>query len=168
MHPVSSTNTHNDVTDLVNHGMVKNTKAWISWDRKKLLPCVSDYTFWEIIILYQSLRNWQRRNVCRNLTQTGNLETKVLWTIDKSKIYDEVTKNRTWKDWGWELQLPQVLIKLATNGFFWARHQNLTANRSMLKDLIVCFFNNLHLHFEYDYINLGKSDFFVIFQESPN
>lgn len=88
--------------------------------------------------------------------------------IDKSKIYDEVKKNRTWKDWGWELQLPQVLIKLATNGFFWARHQNLTANRSMLKDLIVCFFNNLHLHFEYDYINLGKSDFFVIFQESPN
>ena len=26
MHPVSGTNTH-DVTDLVNHGMVKNTKT---------------------------------------------------------------------------------------------------------------------------------------------
>ena len=25
MHPVSCTNTHHDVTDLVNHGMVKNT-----------------------------------------------------------------------------------------------------------------------------------------------
>ena len=26
MHPVTCTNTHHDVTDLVNHGMVKNTK----------------------------------------------------------------------------------------------------------------------------------------------
>ena len=26
MHPVSCTNTHHDVTDLVNHGIVKNTK----------------------------------------------------------------------------------------------------------------------------------------------
>ena len=26
MHPVSRTNTHHDVTDLVNHGMVRNTK----------------------------------------------------------------------------------------------------------------------------------------------
>ena len=28
MHPVSFTNTH-DVTDLVNHGMLKNAKTWI-------------------------------------------------------------------------------------------------------------------------------------------
>ena len=33
MHLVSCTNTHRDVTDLVNHGMVKNTKTWISWER---------------------------------------------------------------------------------------------------------------------------------------
>ena len=32
-HLVSCTNTHHDVTDLVNHGMVKNTKTWISWKR---------------------------------------------------------------------------------------------------------------------------------------
>ena len=31
MQPVC-TNTHHDVTDLVNHGMVKNTKTWISWE----------------------------------------------------------------------------------------------------------------------------------------
>ena len=30
MHPVSCTNTHDDVTDMVNHGMVKNTKTRIS------------------------------------------------------------------------------------------------------------------------------------------
>ena len=31
MHPVSCTNTYHDVTDLVNHGVTKNTKASISW-----------------------------------------------------------------------------------------------------------------------------------------
>ena len=30
MHPVSCSNTHHDVTDLVNHGMIKNTKTGIS------------------------------------------------------------------------------------------------------------------------------------------
>ena len=29
---VSCTNTHHDITDLLNHRMVKNTKAWISWE----------------------------------------------------------------------------------------------------------------------------------------
>ena len=32
MHPVSCSNTHHDVTYSVNHGMVKNTKTWISWE----------------------------------------------------------------------------------------------------------------------------------------
>ena len=27
MHPVTCTNTHHDITDLVNHGLVKNTKS---------------------------------------------------------------------------------------------------------------------------------------------
>ena len=31
MHLVSCSNTHRDVTDLVNHGMVKNAKTWISF-----------------------------------------------------------------------------------------------------------------------------------------
>ena len=30
MHTVSCSNTHHDVTDLVNHGMIKNTKTGIS------------------------------------------------------------------------------------------------------------------------------------------
>ena len=33
MYPVSRTNTHHGVIDLVNHGMFKNTKTWISWER---------------------------------------------------------------------------------------------------------------------------------------
>ena len=51
MHLVSGTNTH-DVTDLVDHGMVKSTKTWISreWNiifvwNKKILTCALDGTF---------------------------------------------------------------------------------------------------------------------------
>ena len=32
MHPVPCTNIHHDITDLVNQGMVKNTRTWISWE----------------------------------------------------------------------------------------------------------------------------------------
>ena len=46
MHPVSHTNTHH-ITDLVNHGMVQNTKTWISreWNitflwNKNSNPCL--------------------------------------------------------------------------------------------------------------------------------
>ena len=45
------TNTHHDITDLVNHGFVKNTKTRISWEqiitflknKKKFLICASDH-----------------------------------------------------------------------------------------------------------------------------
>ena len=33
MYLVSCTNTHRDVTGSVNHGMAKNTKTWICWER---------------------------------------------------------------------------------------------------------------------------------------
>ena len=38
MHLVSCTNTHRDVTDLVNPEMVKNTKTWISSERNIIVP----------------------------------------------------------------------------------------------------------------------------------
>ena len=38
MYLVSCTNTHHDVTDSVNHGMVKNTKIWISWEWNIIFP----------------------------------------------------------------------------------------------------------------------------------
>ena len=47
MHLVWCTNTHRDVTDLVNHWMVKNTKTWIFWE-------------WNIIFL----RNKKILNLC--------------------------------------------------------------------------------------------------------
>ena len=33
MYLFSYANTHHDVTDSVNHGMIKNTNTWISWER---------------------------------------------------------------------------------------------------------------------------------------
>ena len=59
MHPLSCTNTHHDVTDFVNDGMVKNTKPWISWEwnmaflrNKKNLNL---YLIWHILRSYHFL-----------------------------------------------------------------------------------------------------------------
>ena len=58
MDPVSFTNAHHDVTDLVNHGIVKHVRTGTSWEQnvtflwnKKFLTCTSDGTFSEVIIL---------------------------------------------------------------------------------------------------------------------
>ena len=51
MHPVSYTNTHYDVTDLINHGMIKIQKleyfengTQLFYKLKKILTCASDDT----------------------------------------------------------------------------------------------------------------------------
>ena len=56
MHLVSGTNTHHDVTDFVNHGMVKNTKTWLheEWNitfpqNKKILEM---YLRWKFLRSY--------------------------------------------------------------------------------------------------------------------
>ena len=59
MYLVSCTNTHRDITDSINHGMVKDTKTFnilrtehnFSTKEKKFLISASDDTFWEAIIL---------------------------------------------------------------------------------------------------------------------
>ena len=38
MQSISCTNTHPEVAELVNHGSVKNTKTWISWERNITFP----------------------------------------------------------------------------------------------------------------------------------
>ena len=55
-HPLSCTDTHHDVTDLINHGMVKDTKNLNSLrtehnfsTNKKILTRASDDTFWEVL-----------------------------------------------------------------------------------------------------------------------
>ena len=55
MHVASCTNTHHEVTDFADLGMVKNTKTWIPWqlfyEIKKFLTSASDDTFREVIVL---------------------------------------------------------------------------------------------------------------------
>ena len=55
MHPVPCTNTRHDATDLINHSMVKNAKAWTSrelfYETKIFLTYASDSLFWEVIVL---------------------------------------------------------------------------------------------------------------------
>ena len=101
MHFVSSTNTHHDVTDLVNLGMVQNTKTWISWVRnitflrnKKILNLclwwhflrnqhfVAEVTFnWEITKLYKFL--------LKNTSNIDLLNPYKDWTkyLTKSKVF---------------------------------------------------------------------------------
>ena len=71
MHPVSCANTRHDIIiDLVNHGMFKNTKTWISWEwyisflwNKKILNL---YLRWYILINYHfvaklTFMNWMQK-----------------------------------------------------------------------------------------------------------
>ena len=47
MYPVPYANTHYDVTNLVNHGIIKNAKTWISWEpniKKILYLCLKWHT----------------------------------------------------------------------------------------------------------------------------
>ena len=46
MHPVSSTNKHHDVTDLVNHGMIKITKTLKL--KQNILKLTLNIVFYEI------------------------------------------------------------------------------------------------------------------------
>ena len=82
MHPVSCTNTHHDVTDLVNHGMVKNTKALISQERyitflwnKKILDL---YLRWHILRSYfyvvEVTLKWKK--------YLQNFQTFLSWMLD--------------------------------------------------------------------------------------
>ena len=56
MHLVSCTNTHHNITDLVNQGMIEylehlDNGTELFHKIKKFLSCTSDGTFWEVIVL---------------------------------------------------------------------------------------------------------------------
>ena len=106
MHLVSCTNTHRDVTDLVNHGMVKNAKAWISWERniiflrnKKILNL---YFRWHILRSYRfvaevtfnsSLPRVQPKKTWNGAIRSDTKESKVNKFIAKDK---NVCKSFIW------------------------------------------------------------------------
>ena len=103
MYPVSCTNTHRDVTDLVNHGMVKNTKTWISWERniiflrnKKILNLCFR---WHVLRSYRFVAG-----VIFKLSVSGsfflennflNLHTTIRVSFPSGGCVDEAVKNRT-------------------------------------------------------------------------
>ena len=57
MHLVSWTNTHRDGTDLVNHGMVKNTKTWIS--RERNITFLKNKKILKLCLRWRILRNYR-------------------------------------------------------------------------------------------------------------
>ena len=83
MHLVSCTNTHRDVTDLANHGIVKSTKTWISWERniifvqnKKILNlCFRWHIFRNYLFVAEVTFKWSIifKKFGRNLIYSGGL-----------------------------------------------------------------------------------------------
>ena len=56
IHLVSSAYTHHDVTDLVNHGMIKNTKTWRSWERN--ITFLRNKKILSLCLRWHSLRSY--------------------------------------------------------------------------------------------------------------
>ena len=57
MHSVSCSNTLYDITDLVNHGMVKNTKTWISWEQN--ITFIRNKTNMNLCLRWQISRSYR-------------------------------------------------------------------------------------------------------------
>ena len=53
---ISCTNIYHDATDLVNQGMVKNTKAWISWERN--ITFLQNKKFCNLCLRWHILRSY--------------------------------------------------------------------------------------------------------------
>ena len=54
---VLCTNTHHDVTDLVNHGIVKNTTNWISWELN--ITFLQNKKILNLCLLWHILRSYR-------------------------------------------------------------------------------------------------------------
>ena len=67
IHPVSFTNTHHEFTDLLNHGIVKNTKTWIFWEQNIAF-------LWNEKILHLCLRWHILRSYCFVVGETFNIK----------------------------------------------------------------------------------------------
>ena len=80
MYLVLCTDTHRDVTDSVNHGMVQNTKTWISWEQNVIFP-------WNKKILNLCLICCILRSYCCEAEVTFNTDTAL--TIRK-KVRQQV------------------------------------------------------------------------------
>ena len=112
MHTVTCSNTHHDVTDLVNIEMVKNAKTWLSWERnitflqnKKI---ISLSLWWRIVRNYNfvvevtfKIRNYINEEVLRSIYFSifdSHLNyANLIWTENSSAIQRIFTTKITTK-----------------------------------------------------------------------
>ena len=112
MHTVTCSNTHYDVTDLVNLEMVKNAKTWLSWERnitflqnKKI---ISLSLWWRIVRNYNfvvevtfKIRNYINEEVLRSIYFSifdSHLNyANLIWTENSSAIQRIFTTKITTK-----------------------------------------------------------------------
>ena len=112
MHTVTCSNTHHDVTDLVNLEMVKNAKTWLSWERnitflqnKKI---ISLSLWWRIVRNYNfvvevtfKIRNYINEEVLRSIYFSifdSHLNyANLIWTENSSAIQRIFTTKITTK-----------------------------------------------------------------------
>ena len=112
MHTVTFSNTHHDVTDLVNLEMVKNAKTWLSWERnitflqnKKI---ISLSLWWRIVRNYNfvvevtfKIRNYINEEVLRSIYFSifdSHLNyANLIWTENSSAIQRIFTTKITTK-----------------------------------------------------------------------
>ena len=120
------TSTHRDITDLVNHGMIKNTKTWINWERniiflwnkKNLNLCfrwhilrsyrfVAEVTFKYMILSYnrnrllflQSIYDLHRSNHQKCSLRKGALRNFAKFTgkyLYRSLYFNKVAVKKLW------------------------------------------------------------------------
>ena len=57
IHPILSTNTHHDVTDLANFGMLKSRKTWISWEWN--INFIRNKKFLNLCIIWHIFRSYR-------------------------------------------------------------------------------------------------------------
>ena len=86
MYFVSCTDTHCDVTDFINHGMVKNTKTWISWEQNIIFP-------WNKKILNLCLRWHILRSYCFEAEVTFNVLLKIIFLRISKPLWKHVFPN---------------------------------------------------------------------------
>ena len=72
MHLVLCTSTHSDVADFINHGMVKTTKTWISWEPN--ITFLQNKKFFNLYLRWHILRSY-----CFVVEVTFRYDTSVCW-----------------------------------------------------------------------------------------
>ena len=92
MHPVSCTNTHHDVTDLVKHQVVKNTKTWISRERNVIF--LSNKKIINLCLRWHIWRNYYfvaevtfKRTSCKKVSNWTVFLNSICYVWLSSKIY---------------------------------------------------------------------------------